>query len=183
MKARMFVAGVVAAFFLAAIGGFVVAWSGIVNVSAVGDGGLMDRFLAYASSQSIHRHAGTELNPFANDPQALRDGLAHYKENCLACHAASGIDRSEFARGLNPPPPKLTAPSVRDASDGELFWVVSNGIRSTGMPAFAPTHSEEEIWKIVAFVRHLRDLSAEEAEALKPADAGEESHHHDESGH
>ncbi|MBK6939011.1 MAG: c-type cytochrome [Planctomycetes bacterium] len=183
MKAKVFIAGMGTSLFLAGLAGLVVAWSGIVSVSAIGESGTLDRLLGYASSQSIHRHAGTQTNPFATDPEAVRTGLHHYKENCIACHAASGIDKAEFAQGLNPPPPKLTAPSIRDATDGELFWVIANGIRSTGMPAFAPTHSEEEIWKIVTFVRHLRELSADEIEQLKPANEGDESHHHDQSGH
>lgn len=183
MRAMKFVLGFATALLTVAAVGFLVVWSGVVSVSAVGEGGAIDRILGYASARSIARHAGSMTNPFANDPAAMRAGLAHYKDNCLPCHAASGIDRSEFARGLNPPPPRLAAPSIRAASDGELFWVISNGIRSTGMPAFSPTHSEEEIWKIVAFVRHLPELTPEEIEALKAAGAGEESHHHDESGH
>lgn len=183
MRAMKFVLGFATGLLTVAAVGFLVVWSGVVSVSALGEGGAIDRFLGYASARSIARHAGSETNPFANDPGAARAGLAHYKEHCLACHAASGIDRSEFARGLNPPPPRLAAPSIEAASDGELFWVISNGIRSTGMPAFSPTHTENEIWKIVAFVRHLPELTPEEIEALQPAGEGEESHHHDESGH
>jgi hypothetical protein len=66
--------------------------------------------------------------------------------------------------------------------DGELFWVVSNGIRMTGMPAFAPTHKEDEIWKIVAFVRHLPEITKEEQQALKASREEETGHHEAESG-
>lgn len=183
MRVMKFFLGFATALLTVVAVGFLVVWSGIVSVSAIGEGGAIDKFLKYASARSIARHAGSESNPFANDPEAMRVGLAHYKENCLTCHAASGIDRSEFARGLNPAPPRLAAPSTRTASDGELFWVVSNGIRSTGMPAFSPTHSEDEIWKIITFVRHLPDLTPGEVEVLKSTDAGKESHHHDESEH
>jgi mono/diheme cytochrome c family protein len=55
---------------------------------------------------------------------------------------------------------------VQKRTDGELFWVVQNGIRMTGMPAFGPTHKDEEIWKIVAFLRHLPALTPEEEKAL-----------------
>ena len=62
--------------------------------------------------------------------------------------------------------------------DGEIFWVVSNGIRMTGMPAFSPTHKEDEIWKIVAFVRHLPEITKEEQQLLK-AGTEEAAHHHE----
>ncbi len=80
---------------------------------------------------------------------------------------------------MNPPAPDLTLPSVQKMRDGELFWVVSNGIRMTGMPAFSPTHKEDEIWKIVAFVRHLPEVTKEEQQTLK---AGHEEEKHHEAG-
>ena len=61
--------------------------------------------------------------------------------------------------------------------DGELFWVVSNGIRMTGMPAFSPTHKQEEIWKIVAFVRHLPEITKEEQQILRAGHEEEAGHH------
>ena len=57
---------------------------------------------------------------------------------------------------------------MQKRTDGELFWIVQNGIRMTGMPAFGPTHKDEEIWKIVAFLRHLPALTPEEEKALSP---------------
>jgi mono/diheme cytochrome c family protein len=178
-----FFAGFATAFVAIGIAGGVTVWSGLISVSALNESGLLDRVLGYASTRSIAHHAETATNPFANNPEVLSVGLAHYKENCLACHAASGVERSEFSRGLNPPAPRLTAPSIQAASDGELFWVVSNGIQSTGMPAFSPTHDKDEIWKIVAFVRHLPQLSPAETNELKSQGVDQESHHHEDSGH
>ena len=78
------------------------------------------------------------------------------------------MDPSEIGEGLNPPAPDLTQPSVQSKTDGELFWIVQNGIRMTGMPAFGPTHKDEELWTLVAFMRHLPELTrAEEAELEK----------------
>jgi hypothetical protein len=65
-----------------------------------------------------------------------------------------------------------------DAPDGALFWIVKHGLRMTPMPAFGPTHTDEEIWKIVAFIRHLPELSPQERDLLREA-GDEESHHHD----
>ena len=70
---------------------------------------------------------------------------------CLTCHGAGTVDPSEIGEGLNPPAPDLTQPSVQSKTDGELFWIVQNGIRMTGMPAFGPTHKDEEIWDARGF--------------------------------
>ena len=64
------------------------------------------------------------------------------------------------------PPSNLAEPGMlAEMSDGELFWIVSNGIRTTGMPAFGPTHKPDDIWKIVSLIRHLPELSAQEQKA------------------
>ena len=159
--------------------------SGMVSTSALWDAGAMDNFLGYASQRSIAHHAKDVPNPFRDDKAALAVGLDHYKENCLDCHAAPGLPSSEFAKGLNPPAPKLMTDRIQKMSDGELFWVVSNGIRMTGMPAFSPTHEEDEIWKMVAFVRHLGSLTEEEKAELGAGRQDESAHHdhpHAESG-
>jgi mono/diheme cytochrome c family protein len=93
--------------------------------------------------------------------------MAHYKEMCVFCHGAPGVDASEAGEGLNPPAPDLTLAKIQKRSDGELFWILQNGIRMTGMPGFGPTHKDEELWKIVAFLRHLPELTPDEEKALK----------------
>jgi hypothetical protein len=91
------------------------------------------------------------------------------------------VDAGEIGQGLNPPAPELTLPRVQKRPDGELFWIVSNGIRMTGMPAFKPTHKPEEIWKIVAFLRHLEEVTPDEQKALKAVTEEAEHHHEGES--
>lgn len=183
MRARDFLAGMATTVVASALVGLLIVWSGALDVSGATTGGRVDAFLRYAARKSIARHATHESNPFANDASVLPSGLAHFKANCGACHAGSAVDlRAEFAHGLNPAPPSLTSAEVRALSDGEIFWVVSNGIRGTGMPSFAPTPSTDEIWKIVSFVRHLPDLSAEERKSLEEG-RRDDAHHHDEAGH
>lgn len=162
--------------------GIVLASTGRINVAATQHGGWNDRldhWLFQVSARSIEKHAPTTTNPFAADPAAVRAGLSHYKENCLYCHGARDVDTAEFAKGLNPGPPMLDMDDVQKMSDGQLFWVVSHGVRATGMPAFSPTHSPEEIWKIVAFVRHLPKLTDAEVAALKQGREEAEEHHHE----
>jgi len=161
---------------LAGVVGLVV-WSGGYNVAATNPPGKTEsKFAAFALSRAIQKRAPAKANPFTK-PEDVRAGLAHYKENCLDCHGAPGVEESEFGQGLNPPAPDLTLPSMQRMRDGELFWVVSNGIRMTGMPAFSPTHKEDEIWKVVAFVRHLPEITKEEQQILKGGREEEAGHH------
>src|ERR1700693_4736450 len=151
-------------------------WSGSYNVAAMNRPGKMEtKLAAFALNRAIQKRAPVKANPFTK-PEDVRFGLVHYKENCLDCHGAPGVEESEFGQGLTPPAPDLTLPRMQRMRDGELFWVVSNGIRMTGMPAFSPTHKEEEIWNIVAFVRHLPEITKEEQQILRAGRAEEEHH-------
>jgi hypothetical protein len=83
-----------------AIIAILLASSGIINVSALERSGALDGVLGYVSRRSIAHHALARTNPFANDAAALASGLEHYRANCLDCHGASNLGRSEFAKGL-----------------------------------------------------------------------------------
>lgn len=161
---------------LAAIG--LVFWSGSYNVAATNSPSKLEAKVAsFALNRAIQKRAPAKANPFTK-PEDVREGLAHYKENCVDCHGAPGVEESEFGMGLNPPAPDLTLPAIQRMRDGEIYWVVANGIRMTGMPAFSPTHQEKEIWKIVAFVRHMPEITNEEQRILR-AGRGEEAGHHE----
>jgi plastocyanin/mono/diheme cytochrome c family protein len=171
-----FLRGVLATLLGGAVIGVAVAWlviwSGVVSVAATRRGGWLDRALDYASTRSIRHHAKDEKNPLAGDPRALNRGLAHYREMCVGCHGAPGRAPDEFAQGLNPSPPDLASAEAQAATDGMLYETISSGIRSTGMPAFASTHRPDEIWSIVAFVRHLPALTGAESESLGHGPSG-----------
>ncbi len=145
----------------------IVLWTGSYNVAATNLPGMLEARLAvFAVKRAVRKRAPVQANPLVS-PEDIRDGLEDYKRNCLDCHGARGTTESAFSRGLNPPAPDLTLLFVRSMGDGELYWIVSNGVRMTGMPAFSPTHSSEQIWKIVAFVRHMPEMNQEEQELLK----------------
>jgi mono/diheme cytochrome c family protein len=175
-------AGILIGLGIALLGCVVVAATGAFDVAAVSPPSKFEKKVAdFTLRRSVARRAPRTPNPQAASPEVWRAGLAHFKENCVMCHGAPGVDESEFGQGLNPPAPDLTLPAIQKMTDGELFWIVSNGIRMTGMPAFSPTHKPEEVWKIVSFVRHLPELSDEEQKALK-AGAEEAGHHEGEPG-
>jgi len=132
--------------------------SGMVNVSAIGRPGSLERFLlGGVADRSVARHA-TPVQIDASDPALLATGLRAYNAQCVVCHGAPGLADGPIGRGLNPPAPHLWSRGTQHMTDGEIRWVVQNGIRMTGMPAFGPTQSEEQIRALVAFVRQMPSL-------------------------
>ena len=177
--------GFVTAIVVTIIALLTVVWAGLFNVAATQHYTILERFLTFAAARSIARHADTRLNPYAEEPQALAAGLQAYTDMCLMCHGAPGIEPSEFARHLSPQPPEMTSAAIQALTDGELFWIIANGIMATGMPAFGPTHREEDLWQLVTFVRHLPQLSAAERQRLLAAQGGNHhtDHKHEQAGH
>ncbi len=170
-----FLAGMVVTLMLLALGAAGVVWTGSFNTAATLPPGALEKRLAgFALDRSVARRSPRLANPLRATAEVLRGGMAHYREMCVTCHGGPGVEASEVGDGLNPAAPDLTIPKVQRRTDGELFWLVQNGIRMTGMPAFGPTHKDEEIWKIVAFVRHLPELRPDEQQELKKRASGTE---------
>jgi len=161
--------GFITAILVIIIAVVVVVWAGLFNIAATQHSATVERFLGFAATQSIARLAEARTNPYREEPQVLSAGLQHYADTCLMCHGAPGVDPNEFAHGLSPQPPEMTSSDVQAYTDGELLWIITHGIMASGMPAFGPTHSEEDIWKIITFVRHMPHLSTEEQERLLTA--------------
>jgi mono/diheme cytochrome c family protein len=106
-------------------------------------------------------------NPQASSREASGRGLEHFAKFCAACHGNNGdATESAFGSGLYPKPPDLRAPATQGLSDGELFYVIENGVRFTGMPAFGSGKSdpagEKQTWDLVTFIRHLPRLTPDE---------------------
>ena len=151
---------------------------GMMDMSASAKPGLLEKIFApWAFTNSMEKRAPDTKNPFANDASAQVSGMGHYRENCVMCHGAPNVEPAELAAGLNPPVPKLDTDDAQSLSDGKLFWIIKNGIRMTGMPAFGETHSDAEIWHIVTFVRHLPKLTDAEGKTLQPPVSDMEHHH------
>ncbi len=83
---------------------------------------------------------------------------------CIECHLAPGIDRPEISQGLYPRAPQLRQKS--DLSPAEQFWIIKHGVKLTGMPAWGVTHDDDLLWDLVAFVRNLPDLTADQYKDL-----------------
>ena len=173
-----FLAGILFGILALGAAALVFVVSGAFQVAAaVPPGAVETRLARFALDRSVSKRAPKATNPLGRNADILREGGAHYKEMCVVCHGAPGVDASEIGEGLNPPAPDLTLQRVQRRSDGELFWIVSEGIRMTGMPAFGPTHKENEVWQIVAFLRHLPEITDEEKTRLKGTAEEAEQHH------
>ena len=114
---------------------------------------------------AMPRAAHSAKNPVPNSPEAQRDARLHFADHCAICHANDGSGETRLGRGMYPKPPDLRAPQTQNRSDGEIFWIIENGVRLTGMPAFGGSGelgNAEDSWKLVHFIRHLPSLTAEE---------------------
>jgi len=158
----------------------VFVWSGSYNIAAnVPHWGITHWFLEKVREQSITTHSGGITVPPLKDPKPVDIGFKNYHAMCRVCHNAPGYSRTEIAKGLNPNPPDFASKDVKMRSEAQLYWIVKNGIKMTGMPAFGPTHSEDELWGIVVFVKGLPSLKPEEYNAMvKTAGLLENQTHH-----
>jgi mono/diheme cytochrome c family protein len=110
------------------------------------------------------RAAGIVAPNDLTDSKRIASGAGQYAAMCSSCHLAPGMKRTEIARGLYPRAPELRRGS--DLTPAEEFWVVKHGLKMTGMPAWGVTHDDEMLWDMVAFLRKLPELNADEYQAL-----------------
>lgn len=97
-----------------------------------------------------------DRNPFAPTAENVREGQRDFSHYCIACHGLDGQNTGvPFAAAMSPPVPSLASPEVQGFSDGQLKWVIENGIFPSGMPASRGMLNHDEMWRIVLFVRHL----------------------------
>jgi mono/diheme cytochrome c family protein len=95
-------------------------------------------------------------NPLATTPDSLADGKEAFSHYCVACHGLDGQNTGvPFADRMSPPVPSLSSAEIQSYTDGQLKWVIDNGIWPSGMPGSKGTLSDEEIWSIVIYLRHL----------------------------
>lgn len=151
---------------IAAIALIAVAAASILHdgVSARANPSALETMMArQARHMAIPAGARKLQNPAADTPQNLRDARLHFADHCAICHANDGSADTMMGRNLYPKPPDLRLEQTQKLADGEIFWIIENGIRFTGMPGFggAPG-SERDSWKLVRFIRHLPQLSGEE---------------------
>ena len=119
---------------------------------------------------AIPGDAKAARNPVPLTPEVLDEARAHWADHCATCHANDGSGDVLMGRNMYPPAPDMRLAETQRLTDGELFFIIQNGVRLTGMPAWGAAGSEhdaEDSWKLVHFIRHLPTLSFEEKKQME----------------
>lgn len=149
------------------VAGLALIYSGVPNVAAINkEKPLMQWVLNTTMEQSVKRHAKGITTPSLKDSTLIKNGFRKYDQMCASCHGAPGVSRREMAKGLNPEPPSLVT-VLDEWKPAELFWIIKNGIKMTGMPAYGVTQTDKDLWSIVAFMRTLEDVTPEQYLAMR----------------
>ena len=122
---------------------------------------------------AVPRAARDARNPVGPTPEVLARARAHFADHCASCHGNDGRGKTKLGQGLYPKAPDMWLPETQSLSDGELFYIIENGIRLTGMPAWGEAGARDatESWELVDFIRHLPKVTSEELtemESLNP---------------
>jgi mono/diheme cytochrome c family protein len=117
---------------------------------------------------ALPREARRTQNPAPLTPEVLAEGRAHFADHCATCHANDGSGKTEMGQNFYPKVPDMRLPGTQRLSDGELFYIIQNGVRFTGMPAWGTggREHEEASWHLVHFIRHLPQLTSEEIQEM-----------------
>lgn len=148
-----------------------VVWNGL---SARNQPSAAETFVAASvRNLAVARQARNLTNPVERTPEVIAAGRAHFADHCAICHGNDGSGDVETGRNMYPRAPDMRLQATQDLTDGELFWIIENGIRFTGMPGWSTgtKEGEEASWHLVHFIRHLPDISEpelEEMETLNP---------------
>ena|SRR5215831_3333201 len=153
-------AGIFGAFFLRSATGF----------SAREQPSGMEEWIARkARAAAMPNEAKLRANPIPNSAEIVSEARAHWADHCASCHANNGSGETDLGKHLYPPAPDMRAQATQHMSDGELFYIIENGIRLSGMPAWGTGKDSDaqDSWKLVHFIRHLPRLADEEIKEME----------------
>jgi mono/diheme cytochrome c family protein len=120
---------------------------------------------------AIPRLDRSDENPWkdvaTND--VMKDAREHFADHCAQCHANDGSGNTEMGKNLYPRAPDMRLPATQNLSDGELYYIIRNGVPLTGMPAWGEPHldQDDESWQLVLFIRHMPQITAEEIKDME----------------
>lgn len=160
-----FLWGVIVTIVAIIVAGLAVIFSGVFNVAATWeDNPAVAWALHKTFIRSVQSRAGTTAPAPFTDVQ-VKAGAHLYNETCVYCHGGPGKDPVDIGQGLNPEPPFLSD-TVGTWTAPQLFWIVKNGVRMSGMPGFGKTHKDEDLWNVVAFIQRLPQMKPEQYDEL-----------------
>ncbi len=165
--------GAVAGGLLSGLAALAFIYSGFYPIAASRPHTLVTRWLLTTTMvHAVKRQAAGVRAPRLDDARLVRRGLVLYHDECEVCHGAPGVAAQQMGRGINPDPPRLVKAGAK-WTDGEIYWIVANGLKMSGMPAMEAAHTPADLWSLVAFVRRMAWLSPAEYVRMLAAVAGD----------
>jgi len=158
---RGFLLGILATIVVAAVGGYIVLSSGLVPANADAEPGWLETWAANTSLEAtLDREAPKGPNPVALTDDNLVAGVELFGRHCAICHGTEqgNASASSVAKGLYSRPPQLATDGVEGDPEGFSFWIIKHGIRWTGMPSWESTLTDEQIWTLALFLKHMDKL-------------------------
>lgn len=132
----------------------------------------METLLANAAKDvAIPIQATDRKNPFPASSENVERGRQVYQQSCALCHGPDGRSATDLGRNMYPPAMDLNSPHVQHWSDGDLFWIIKNGIRLTGMPAWDGSISDDDTWKLARFIHGLPQMETASNASSQPQPA------------
>jgi mono/diheme cytochrome c family protein len=123
---------------------------------------------ALALNAAIPGDARERQNPVASSDEVIAEARAHWADHCAGCHGNDGSGQVPLGQQMYPQAPDMRRDGTQKKTDGELFYIIENGVRLTGMPAWGGSRRhEEDSWKLVRFIRHLPALTQDEIRAME----------------
>jgi mono/diheme cytochrome c family protein len=166
---RGFIGGIVVTLLVMLGGGCLVIYLGLFPVGADNPPGALERGLAHAATDAyVTKNAPKQENPFQPTSENLIEGARKYEQHCAVCHGGAANRVSPLRNKFSPAVPQLVDRVPHDP-DAEFWWITKHGFRLTGMPAWDGILSDDEIWKVIAFVKHSDKLPADAQAAWQAA--------------
>ena len=128
----------------------------------------MEVYLAKTARKlSIPASERDAKNPFPPTTEVLSEARAHFADHCATCHGNDGSGKTEIGQNLYPKTPDLRQCETRNLTDGQIYYIIHNGIRLTGMPAWGGPGEDDDSWKLVLFIRHMPQMTPQEMKDME----------------
>ena len=164
--AKGILTGAVLVLVLALAGGYLCVRAGLIPANADATPSGLETWMARTSLRAtLKRDAPKETNPVSLDEANLTAGIKLYSQNCAVCHGGPDGRPSLIASGLYQKAPQLAKDGVEDDPDGKPYWFIKHGVRLTGMPSFGSSLSDQQVWQLVLFLKHMDALPPAAAKA------------------
>ncbi|HEV2395709.1 MAG TPA: c-type cytochrome [Candidatus Sulfotelmatobacter sp.] len=124
-------------------------------------------FARTARHLSIPASERDAKNPFAPTAEVISEARVHFADHCAICHGNDGIGKTQIGQNLYPKAPDMRLPPTQNLTDGEIYYVIHNGVRLTGMPAWGGPGKDDDSWKLVLFIRHLPRITPQEIKEME----------------